>query len=473
MADSPTAQDGSAHFELDAQEGRPALLLEHPAESEADAITTALADGWLAAGAWTTTALKAATRKVLGTRPQWLDQVIADVLKAHPRAPRDRPRELARFIARLPSFHSPVPVPEADEPNEKAEPAPVRIRVRTVVPTETVRAPWHTPRLDHAGELAEWLGLSTVELEWFADPRAMNRRATDRRLRHYRYLWLNGRLIESPKQRLHALQRQVLRKLLDPIPVHDAAHGFVAGRSAHTFAAPHAGQPMVIRFDITSFFAAVTAPRVFGLLRSAGFPEPVAYALTALCTTRTPNDVLRAAPPQVPGRDYRFALLRTPHLPQGAPTSPRLANLCGFRLDRRLAGLARSYGAQYTRYADDLAFSGAFSRDGAATLVDRVRQIAADEGFRLNEAKTRIRGAADRQLLAGLVVNSRPSAPRDEYDNLRALLHNAIHSGLDEQNRDGHPDFAAHVAGRIAWVGHGHPTRAAKLRALLDQALAR
>jgi hypothetical protein len=230
---------------------------------------------------------------------------------------------------------------------------------------------------------------------------------------------------------------------------------------------------MVVRFDITSFFAAVTAQRVFGLFRAAGYPEPVAYALTALCTTRTPPDVLRTAPPRVPGRDYRFALLRTPHLPQGAPTSPALANLCGFGLDRRLAGLAQSYGGQYARYADDLAFSGSFSPKGVATLVDRVRDIVADEGFRLNEPKTRIRGAGDRQLLAGLVVNAAPAVPRQEYDNLRALLHNAIHSGPDEQNRDGHPDFVAHLSGRIAWVGYRHPARAAKLRSLLDRALAR
>jgi hypothetical protein len=423
----------------------------------------------LAADAWTAAGLSAATRIVLGTAPRWTDEVVRDVLDAYLRPPADRPRELARFIARLRSFRTHLPGAPGAGPKARV----VRIRTRTVEPTATVRQPWRTRRLDHAGDLAEWLGLSTTELDWFADPREMNRRATDRRMRHYRYLWLNGRLIEAPKQRLHALQRLVLKEILDPIPAHDAAHGFVAGRSPHSFAAPHARQPVVVRFDITSFFAAVTAQRVFGLLRTAGYPEPAAYALTALCTTRTPTDILRTAPSRVPDRDYRLALLRTPHLPQGAPTSPALANLCGFRLDRRLAGLAQSYGCQYTRYADDLAFSGGFSPKGTATLVERVREIVADEGFRLNEAKTRIRGAADRQLLAGLVVNAAPAVPREEYDNLRALLHNAVHSGLEEQNRDGHPDFAAQLAGRVAWVGHRHPSRAAKLHALLERALRR
>jgi hypothetical protein len=162
------------------------------------------------------------------------------------------------------------------------------------------------------------------------------------------------------------LQRQILASLLRLIPTHAAAHGFVPGRSPHSFAAPHGGRRMVIRLDVTSFFAAVSARRVYGMLRAAGFPEPVAHTLTGLCTTVTPPSVLTHAPASVPNRDYRLALLRAPHLPQGAPTSPALANLCGFHLDRRLTGLAARYGARYTRYADDLAFSGPLSPTSAS-----------------------------------------------------------------------------------------------------------
>src|SRR6185295_12236855 len=84
-------------------------------------------------------------------------------------------------------------------------------------------------------------------------------------------------------------------------------------------------------------------------------------------------------------------LYRPPHLPQGAPTSPSLANLCAFRLDARLAGLARAAEANYTRYADDLLFSGAgdFAR-GAKRLIPLIGAIAMDEGFHVNWRKTRI-----------------------------------------------------------------------------------
>ena len=429
-------------------------------------IATALADAYLAAGVWRRPALTGATRAVLGTAPRWIYDVLDEILGAYHHPPADRPRELARFIARLRSFRANVPGAPGASPTTK----PLRIHARPVTPTATVRRPWGTRMLDNVADVAAWLGLSILELDWYADPRGMNRRATDRRLRHYRYLWLNGRLIEAPKPRLRALQRTVLADVLSAITTHPAAHGFVRSRSPHTFAAPHAGQPMVIRLDVTSFFAAVTATRVYGLFRAAGYPEPVAHTLTALCTTRTPAEVLRTASANVPDRDYRLALLRTPHLPQGAPTSPSIANLCGFRLDRRLSGLAQAYDARYTRYADDLAFSGRFSSSGASRFVERASAIVADEGFRVNPAKTRIRGRGDRQTLAGLVVNASPAVPRPEYDALRALMHNAVRTGLDEQNRDGHADFASYLAGRIAWVGHRHPARAAKLQALFSRA---
>ena len=134
--------------------------------------------------------------------------------------------------------------------------------------------------------------------------------------------------------------------------------------------------------------------------------------------------------------------------------------------------MAAAIGLRYTRYADDLAFSGNVSPTAASRFVATVTEIAGDEGFLINASKTRVRGRGDRQALAGLVVNASPAVPREEYDALRALLHNASRTGLGEQNHDGHADFRGYLAGRIAWVGHRHPTRAAKLTALFDAACA-
>ncbi|MFC4125230.1 reverse transcriptase domain-containing protein [Nocardia rhizosphaerae] len=158
------------------------------------------------------------------------------------------------------------------------------------------------------------------------------------------------------------------------------------------------------------------------------------------------------------------ALLTARHLPQGAPTSPRLANLVARGLDRRLTGYAGRHGLTYTRYADDLAFSGPASTD-VDRLVWTVTRIARAEGFTVGPDKTLVRRAHQRQTLAGLVVNTRPAAPRDQYDALRALLHNCLRTGPAAQNHAAHPDFRAHVYGRIAWIGETSPTRRAKLLA--------
>jgi hypothetical protein len=117
-----------------------------------------------------------------------------------------------------------------------------------------------------------------------------------------------------------------------------------------------------MRLDLESFFTSVDVGRVYGIFRLAGYPEPVAHALAGICTTVTPPYVLRDAPQTVVGlREQRRRMLqrlRSPHLAQGSPTSTALANLSAFGLDRRLDGLAGKLGATYTRYADDLIFSG-------------------------------------------------------------------------------------------------------------------
>ena len=164
------------------------------------------------------------------------------------------------------------------------------------------------------------------------------------------------------------------------------------------------------------------------------------------------------------------ALYSRPHLPQGAPTSPALANLCAYRVDCRLAGLAKSAGAQYTRYADDLAFSGgeAFER-----CVERFRThvaaILREEGFSVHHRKTRIMRQGVRQHLAGLVANRRMNIMRAGFDRLKAILTNCVRLGPESQNRDAHPYFRAHLEGRVGFVESINPGRGRRLRAILEQ----
>jgi hypothetical protein len=248
------------------------------------------------------------------------------------------------------------------------------------------------------------------------------------------------------------------------VPPHDAAHAYRPGRSLLGFAAPHTGRRLVLRLDLCDFFPSVRAARVHALFRRLGYPRPVARLLTGLCTHAVPPDAWPAGGPE-PGR--RFAV---PHLPQGAPTSPALANVCAFRLDARLTALAAAAGAVYTRYADDLAFSGGRDFERAARRFQvQVLRVALEEGFDVNPRKSRFMRAALRQQLCGVVVNARPNVCRAAFDRLKALLHNCVRHGPASQNRAGRSDFRGHLLGRVQWVAQLNPGRGAKLRALFER----
>ncbi|HEV7949168.1 MAG TPA: RNA-directed DNA polymerase, partial [Glaciihabitans sp.] len=127
-------------------------------------------------------------------------------------------------------------------------------------------------------------------------------------------------------------------------------------------------------------------------------------------------------------------------------------------------GWARSVGATYTRYADDLTFSGTAELGGAAAAFIRgVTRIVEAEGHTVNEPKTRVRRANVRQSVTGIVVNATAAVPRDDYDRLKAILHNCERWGPHSQNREGHADFRAHLLGRIGWVSSLSPHRAQRL----------
>ncbi|WP_286344832.1 reverse transcriptase family protein [Frondihabitans sucicola] len=452
--------------QTDESSGSRHALVGTRGSAPAPVVAAALADAFLAAPAWDVRGLTDAGFDAVGPGRRFVTLAVSGILLALPRPTVDSPRLLAASIAALPGFARAVERSGAREP--------IRIVSRRVVPTASVG---RDIRVDTVADLAQLLGVTIGRLEWFADTKGWNRRAPEGPLQHYRYEWRRRpgrtpRLLEVPLDRLRTIQRTVLDELLVQLPVHDAAHGFVRGRTAVSGAALHTGRDVVLALDLVSFFAAVPAGRIYGIFRAAGLPEAVAHLLTGVCTHAVPSAVL-ARMPDGGTIDERFRLrtsLSIPHLPQGAPTSPALANLSLNRLDRRLAGLAGSVDATYTRYADDLAFSG------DAPLASRVRAvlrgveaIVVDEGHRLNTAKTRVRRQGVRQTVTGIVVNGTTSPGRAEYDRLKAILHNCVARGPASQNREDHPEFRLHLLGRIAWFEQVHPERGAGLRAEFER----
>lgn len=422
-------------------------------------------------GAWEMPLLRRRAQAALGQRPRWLTPLLRRVLARFPEPPAE-PEALEQLIRNDDALGAEL----------AQSPHPVRIR-RWFTPEQQMRsvsgppAGFGVPAIATEGELAELLGVTDLELDWFADTRHLNGRPCDPRLRHYSYRWVTKRsgghrLLESPKRRIKAIQRRLLGALLSSIPASEHAHGFASGRSVHSFAAPHVGKRVVVRLDLQDFFTAVTAARIAAVFRRVGYPRSVAAKLAGLCTTATPEDVLSRHPRarhHLAERFQTISRLRCAHLPQGAPTSPALSNLAALSLDRRLAGLAASAGADYTRYADDMAFSGGPELERVVTrFVHLAGGIALDEGFEINYRKSRVMRSGRRQQIAGLVVNQRPNIKRADYDALRALLHNAARLGPESQNRDGHADFRAHLEGRIAWVAATNSGRGDRLRRLFE-----
>jgi len=373
---------------------------------------------------------------------------------------RPRQAEVAEFLQARADFHRLFPV------------APNGLVRDSMQPAAGAPEQWQVPALITLQALADWLQLTPQELHWL---RANRRADHEKPAHHYRCRWIPRRgrpprLIEAPLPVLKRVQQRILHGLLDRFPAHPAAHGFIRGRNIVSFTTPHAGQRCVLRMDIEDFFSSIRRARVLRVFLTAGYPETVAAALADLCTTVTPASVRQHAGDSHSGKELvRRRRLQERHLPQGAPTSPALANLCAFSLDHRLSGLARVFGAIYTRYADDLLLSGdePFRRD-----VRRCEVVTAavllEEGFAAAHRKTRIMPSSVSQQAAGLVLNKRPALPRRERDQLKAILTNCQRHGPDSQNRAGHGDFRAHLEGRVAHAAHVHPASGVKLRALLD-----
>ena len=228
----------------------------------------------------------------------------------------------------------------------------------------------------------------------------------------------------------------------------------------------------MLRMDLHDFFPTFGGVRIQNVFRTLGYPESVADLLGGVCTNATPMRVWKDLGGEI-DLEHRVELRRLyarPHLPQGAPTSPALANMCSYRVDCRLSALANSSGAAYTRYADDLAFSG---DDDFEKRVERFRvsvaAILQEEGLRVNHRKTRVMRRGVRQHLAGLVTNEKLNVTRRECDRLKALLTNCVRLGMDTQNLEHRPDFYSHLQGRVSFVEMINPQKGKKLRFLLER----
>lgn len=203
------------------------------------------------------------------------------------------------------------------------------------------------------------------------------------------------RRIDQPLDSLHDIQQWILAHILNKCTPHHAAMAFTKNRSIKLNALPHVKQPQVLSLDVKDFFPSLHPEKVIKVFSDMGYAQEVAEILTGLTT-------------------LGFGL------PQGAPTSPALSNLIMIDIDEYLARFATRSGISYTRYADDLTFSGAFT---PGKVIDRCRFILKKHGLKLNETKTRLMWPHQCQEVTGVVVNKKLQAPRGARRRLRQEIY--------------------------------------------------
>jgi len=320
--------------------------------------------------------------------------------------------------------------------------------LRTLAADEAQLTRYGLPLWRDEAELAAGLSLTVDQLRHLSTHRLRER------VPHYLAFAIpkrsgGERIIHAPKKRLKRVLRQVNALLVSKLPVHDAAHGFVKGRSVKTNAEAHVGHQVVVKLDLQNFFPTVTFARVRGLLIALGYGYPVAATLAALVTESERQRV------EVDGQLFHVPV--GPRLcVQGAPTSPGLCNAMVRRMDARLRGLSKSLGFVYSRYADDLAFSG----DDATKvdlLIQRASRIIVTEGFVVNGAKTRVMRRGGAQKIAGVTVNTVLGLSRTERRKLRAEAHHEKTKGATAEQK-------AALTGRIAWLSMLNPAQAETIR---------
>lgn len=245
------------------------------------------------------------------------------------------------------------------------------------------------------------------------------------------------RRIEQPLPTLLSIQYWVLDNILSRCAeklISPSAKAFKRNVPLTDNLTPHADQDLIVAVDVKDYFTSINAKTVYYLFEMLGYNPSVATMLARLCTY------------------HGF-------LPQGAPTSPMLSNMVFYDLDVKIEKYCRYRGINYTRYADDLTFSGSNIRVGL--LLRYIRWMLGMKGFELNEAKTKVMGRANAQYVTGCTVNEKANSPRSYRNQIRQEVYHLKTKGLAHhfehfKKRPSHintpESYLRHLLGKVYYV---------------------
>lgn len=235
------------------------------------------------------------------------------------------------------------------------------------------------------------------------------------------------RTICVPHPGLMRVQRWIAQNILNSIEPHRASFAFAPKRDLVGAAKQHLEAKWLVKMDVRHFFESVLERRVYRVFRSLGYGALLSFQLARICTRLPPHSTMTSSLPEGRGDDgLPYRQRKEGHLPQGAPTSPMLANLAMRMLDERLETIAYQAGWTYTRYADDLAFSrrDKSSRAAAMRLIKLVERELTNFGLKNHRQKATILPPGARKILLGVLVDSdEPRLTRAFRNNIETHLY--------------------------------------------------
>lgn len=232
------------------------------------------------------------------------------------------------------------------------------------------------------------------------------------------------RTIYQPCKNLKGLQSWILVNILNKLKSSEAAKGFEKGMSLNDNVIPHRNSNVILNLDLKDFFPSIQANRVYNIFYSVGYNKTISTIFTNLCTYNNT-------------------------LPQGSPSSPKLANLICWSLDNRIQGFVGKRGIIYTRYADDLTFSGLIPQR-VIKILPTVREIINDENFNINNKKTRFIGLSRKREITGLILYKNTyGVGRENYRNLRPKIYSLTKFDKDDKT---HEKDINHISGWISYI---------------------
>jgi len=240
----------------------------------------------------------------------------------------------------------------------------------------------------------------------------------------------NKRLISAPYPSLKLVQEWIHLNILSKKRCHFAVFSYKPGKNIIDNAKLHLGSSEILKIDIKDFFPSITYKTVFYLFYKLGYTKKVSFYLAKLCTLNN-------------------------SLPQGAPTSPYISNLIFFDIDKELFHLAKKHNLKYSRYADDLCFSGEIDSRLKLIILNKVKRRLYKRGYKINITKTAIRHKNQRQSLTGIVINEKLSVKREYERKIRQELYFINKFGLEshrEKINEKRIHYKEHLIGKINYL---------------------